>query len=93
MLSQVAGARELFGVGGLEEPLLEFDLVRNSAPFELSREVAVLFPVVAGAMEWRAPTTSPPELDDNVIGVDCVVLLVLDIGNRPKIRLITSILR
>ena len=93
MLSHTAGTGELFelfGVGGIDEPLLEFDLVRNSAPVEFSREVVVLL-ILTGAMVWRFPNTSPPELDDNVIGVDRVASLVEDIGIRPKIRLITSI--
>jgi hypothetical protein len=52
----------------LELVLEELDLVRNSAPRELSREHAVRFPNT-GAIAGRSPITSPPELVDNVIGV------------------------
>ena len=65
------------GVGGREDPRLEFDPL-NSAPCELSRDPAVRL-MLAGAITGNVPTASPPELDDNVIGVDCVASLVDDI--------------
>ena len=65
---------ELFGVGSLEDPLL---VVRNSAPRELSRD-PVVWIILAGATERSCPITSPPELDDTVIGVDRVASLVDD---------------
>ena len=79
---------DIVGVGGLELFRLERDLVRNSAPCELSRELAVRLATV-GAIVGSPPMTSPPELDDSVIGVVCELLLV-DV--RLAIRLITSIL-
>ena len=72
--SQYLVEPELFGVGGLEDPLLDD---RNSAPRELSRDPTAWI-WLAGATERNSPTTSPPELDDTVIGVDRVASLVDD---------------
>ena len=58
------------GVGGLDD--VEFDLERNSAPWELSRDPAVRL-LLATAIVRRLPKTSPPEDDDKVIGVVSVV--------------------
>ena len=57
-------------MGGRDD--VEFDLERNSAPRELSRDPAVRL-LLATATVRRLPTTSPPEDDDSVIGVVPVV--------------------
>ena len=65
-------------MGGRDD--VEFDLERNSAPWELSLDPAVRL-LLATAIVRRLPTTSPPEDDDSVIGVVLAVWLVEDM--RP----------
>ena len=74
------------GVGGLDDV---FDLVRNSAPCELSLESAARFPLATATVR-RLPTMSPPEEDVSVSGVVDGSSLLVAIGPN-RVRLITSI--
>ena len=71
-----------------------FDLARNAAPWDDSREsLAIDVPVdYKTAIVGNSPTPSPPELDDRVMG-EIVVLSELDIPGPSRVRLINSILR